>query len=432
MPNLLIEIGTEEIPAGYIAPALEQFAQLLRDGLAEHRLACDGIETAATPRRLVVFAADVPDRQPDVTQEAQGPPATVAFDADGSPTKAGIGFARKHGVEPSALVRRPTDRGDYAFAIKKLPGEPAAHVLAQMLPGIIAAIRFPKSMRWVAGGILFARPIRSLLALLGETVIDFEINGVRSGRITHGHPFLAPGGIEIRSADIAAYKRALADRYVIVDIHERRELIRTRINALLARYGSQLDNEPLLDEVTQLVEWPNVVEGRFAPQHVHVVPDDVTVAAMTEHQRYFPVRDASGNLLPKFITVINRPDDHADVIREGNERVLAARLSDAEFFWHEDIATPLASKVELLKGVVFQQKLGTYYDKTLRLMRLAEYLGARMGLDAQLCTQAARLCKADLVTQMVKEFPRLQGIMGREYACHEQADPDLASALAEH
>ena len=434
MADLLIEIGTEEIPAGYIAPALEQFSNLLHDALGENRLDCGEIETAATPRRLVVFAHNVPERQPDVTEEVQGPPARIAYDADGNLTKAALGFAKKQGIEPSALERRETDKGGYAYATLELPGAPATEVIAQLLPGIVAAIPSPKSMRWVADGITFARPIRTLLVLLGADVIDVQINGVKSGRLTKGHPFLSPGDIEVPAADFAAFRKTLAGHHVILDIDERRQIIREKIEAKLAEYGSTLEKqyEPLLDEVTQLVEWPNIVEGTFAQSHIDILPDEVTIAAMTGHQRYFPVRDADGKLLAKFITVSNRLDEYAGSIRAGNERVLAARLADAEFFWHEDSSKPLADNIEQLKGVVFQEKLGTYFDKTQRMMKLAEHIGTMMGLDARLCIEAARLSKADLVTNMVKEFPKLQGVMGREYARHEGLDAGLDAALAEH
>ena len=435
MSDLLIEIGCEELPAGYINPALEQWAALVTEALGSLRLGGSEPRTAGTPRRLAVFVSGVRLAQEDTSIEVSGPPAKVAFGPDGSPTRAAIGFAKTQGVDPKDLHVKKTPKGDYCVVQKEIKGRPAKDVLAEALPKTITAIRFPKSMHWVAGSSLtWARPFRMILALLDDVVIEFEINGVRSGRESVGHPFLSPERIAFARADWDAYLAELRKHHVVADIPERRAIIEKKIKACLAGYGSDLKDEELLDEVTNLVEFPNVVEGTL-DQRFLAVPEAVLVESMRSHQRYFPVRDAAGKLLPKFITVINRDDRHAQVIREGNERVLRARLADAEFFLREDTRTPLAARLERLKGVTFQAKLGSYYEKVQRLKSLARTLAEQAGLpgaQAELCVRAAELCKNDLVTSMVGEFPRLQGVVGREYALHDGEPPEVAAAIAEH
>ena len=434
MSDLLVEIGCEELPAGYIKPALEQWAKLITDALNECRLGCTETRTAGTPRRLAVFASGVRSAQEDTVIEVSGPPAKIAFDADGKPTKAALGFARTQGVEPGALFVKKTPKGDYCAASKQIKGRPATDVLAELLPKTIAAIRFPKSMHWVAGGITFARPFRMILALLGGTVIGFEINGVRAGRESAGHPFLSPQRIQFSAADWAAYLTQLRKHHVVADIGERRAIIEKKITDCLAGYGSKLEDQDLLDEVTNLVEFPNVVEGSFDEKFL-AVPEAVLVESMRAHQRYFPIRDAAGKLLPKFITVINRDDRYAQVIRGGNERVLRARLSDAEFFLWEDTREPLSARLERLKGVTFQAQLGSVYEKVQRLKALAKTLAEQAGLAAEqqaMCVRAAELCKNDLVTAMVGEFPSLQGLIGREYALRDGEPREAADAIAEH
>jgi len=435
MANILIEIGCEELPAGYIEPALAQWRQLVGDSLTRSRLGCTGIRTAGTPRRLALFAEGVRDTQEDLRAEVTGPPAKIAFDAEGNPTKAALGFAKSQGIDAATLRREKTDKGEYCVGVKEVEGRPAAAVLAEELPRMIAAIRFPKSMHWIpGGGVTFARPFRLLLALLDGAVIDFEINGVRTGRATAGHPFLSPGAIQIERADFDAYLATLRDHFVTADAAERREIISKKIGDCLARHGSQPADDDLLDEVTNLVEFPNIVEGSFE-SHFLDLPEAVLVESMKSHQRYFPVRDAAGKLLPQFITVINRDDRHAEGIREGNERVLRARLADARFFMQEDARITLADRLEQLKGVTFQEQLGSYYERVQRLSALAETIARSAALpDEQVahCVRAARLCKNDLVTSMVGEFPSLQGVVGREYALRDGEPQAVADAILEH
>jgi len=434
MPDFLLEIGTEEIPAGYLAPAASALAGMVREQLAAGRLDAGEPRTLYTPRRIVLFVPGLPDAQDDFSEKVQGPSVKIAFDASGKPTKAAAGFARGQGVAVDDLVVEETKNGPYVFAEKTVKGSPTRDVLARVVPQVIPRLPFPKSMHWVEVTFSFARPIRSVLALLDDEVVPFECAGVTSGRVTHGHPFLAPDAIEIERADLDAYRSALRETFVIVDVDERRDLTRSQIEALLAAHGASLTELDLLDEVTNLVEYPNAVEGAF-PEHYLDVPSEVVQAAMMEHQRYFPVRDASGKLVNRFITVSNRPAEYADSIREGNERVLNARLSDAEFFWREDRKLPLQSYAGQLTGVTFQEKLGSYADRVNRIAEVGRFIAGELGCPAVVVkkvTRAAQLCKADLVTEMVGEFPSLQGIVGREYAKADGEDAEVAAAVAEH
>ncbi len=434
MPNLLFEIGTEEIPASYIEPALKQMEALLEDLLKKNRMGFKKIITAGTPRRLTVFAADVPEKQESVVQEIIGPSAKIAFDPSGQPTKAAIGFAKSQGVDVKALKTKETPRGDYCVAVKTFEGQETSKLLPEILTLIVKSITFPKTMKWKNGGIYFSRPIRTLLALFGTEILDIKLNGVRAGRATSGHPFLSGRTIEIESADYEQYKLKLKEEKVIVDIAERRAILKDKVNELLSVYGSQLDDEELLEEVTNLVEYPYAIEGSYEEPYLSV-PAEVVVAAMKEHQRYFPVTDRDGKLLPKFIVVANRNERSAEKVREGNQNVLKARLADAKFFWEEDKRIPLWSRIDGLKNVIFQEKLGSYYDRTQRIVQLSKFVAQNLSLSSEkieMVEKAAQLCKADLLTAMVGEFPTLQGIMGREYAKQEGESTEVATAIAEH
>lgn len=439
--NFLLEIGSEEIPAGYFAPACRGLQESFSKLLADAGLSAVAVITTHTPRRIVLFAEGIPSRQSDRTQEVQGPPARIAFDAEGKPTKAAMGFARANSVPVESLIARLSESGSYVVAVREIPGRRTIEILAQTVPGVIAAIPFPKSMHWdvprLTGGAssgMFARPIRSLLCLFGSEVVPFELSGLVSGRVSHGHPFLAPGPVEIPKANYEDYRSRLHKKSVIVDQQERKKLIRNQIEFMLAQHGSSFKHEELLDEVTNLVEFPCPLEGSFDPKFLSL-PDEVIVTAMTEHQRYFPVRNVEGRLLPRFITVSNRTQEQTDRVRRGNERVLAARLNDAAFFWEEDRRTPLAEKVARLDTVTFQEKLGSYGDRTRRLESLSDYIAQVTGQPEEVrrhVCRAAHLAKADLVTHMVYEFTSLQGIMGMAYALADGEDPEVASAIAEH
>ncbi len=439
MPDLLYEIGTEELPAGYIRPALDQLQAFLSRELDEARIAHGEIETVGTPRRLVVAARDAAECQADVQQEITGPPAKFAFDAQGKPTKAALGFARSQGVDVSEIELRDTPRGKYCAVRKHVKGRPAIDILSEVLPRITLAISFPKSMMWPSGERPFARPVRRLLALLGDQVIEFSLFGLHTGRTTQGHPFprppLSPGPIEIPNADFETYKKILDDHFVIVDDHERRAMICREISQTPSGFGSPVDEaiESLVDEVANLVEYPSVMFCDFDPAFLDL-PDGVIKAAMMEHQRYFPVEGPDG-LRPHFIVVSDRGPEHSNLIRQGNEDVLRARLADARFFYEQDRRSKLADRVEDLRGVAFLKDLGTYADKADRLMKLVECVARALGLDDVTTTHAKRaalLCKADLLTGMVGEFPGLQGEVGRIYALRDGEPEPVAVAMAEH
>ncbi len=434
MRDFLLEIGCEEIPAGYLAPASAALAETATKALADARLTAGEPRTLYTPRRIALFVPAIAEAGEDFTHLVQGPSKKIAFDASGKPTKAAAGFARGQGVPVESLFVEETKSGPYVFAKKTVKGRATADVLAEALPGIILKLPFPKSMHWADPNVTFARPIRSVLALLGDAVVPFAVGAVKSGRAVFGHPFLAPGAIDLARADLALYRDALRKAFVVADVDERREMTRAQIEKLLAAHGSALAEFDLLDEVTNLVEYPQAVEGSF-PEHYLEVPAEVVEAAMMEHQRYFPVRDVSGKLLNRFITVSNRPAKYAETIKEGNERVLNARLSDAQFFLREDRKNPLEAFVPKLAGVTFQDKLGSYADRSRRIGELGLFIADALGADAaakKRVARAAELCKADLVTQMVFEFTSLQGVVGREYAKADGEDPEVAEAIAEH
>lgn len=435
MPDFLLEIRCEELPAGYLEPALVQLRRDFRTLIKESGLTSGGVVVDGTPRRIVLAAKKLPERTAKRELEIPGPSEKVAF-KDNRPTPAAEGFARKHGLKAGELVLRDTPKGRYCFALVSDPGSSIIEILAQALPGIIAGLSFPKSMRWVSRGYTFARPVRNLAALLGTEVVGFEYAGIRSGRTVSGHPFLAPEPFEIADADFDSYSRLLEDKFVILSIEKRKRLLREKITGLLENRRSSFlpEDEKLLDEVTNMVEWPNVIEGAYYESFLNL-PSEVLVAAMKEHQRYFPVRTGEGGLLPYFLSVIDRPDEYVQEIRRGHENVLRARLADARFFLDEDMEVPFTKRVAQLKGVTFQEKLGSYYDKAQRLRNLAGTIGQKQGLSPKEIVelqQAAELAKADLVTQMVGEFPSLQGIVGTEYARRAGLPENVAAAIAEH
>ena len=434
MTDLLFEIGAEEIPAGYIEPALNQMKALFTEQAKKQRLEVHSIYSTGTPRRLTLFVQGLPQKQESVMEEVQGPSAAVAFDKAENPTKAGLGFAKSQGVDIKDLQTKKTPKGEYCFAIKKIEGHGTLHILPDIVTAVIRNISFPKSMKWKGNGLFFARPIRSLLALFGDRVVPVEINGIKADRFIFGHPFLSGKKIEISEADWELYKKLLKQEHVVVDITERRETLRTKITQLMAPYGATIDDEELLDEVANLVEYPNAIECSFDEEFLDI-PADVIETAMKEHQRYFPIRKKEGKLLNKFIAVLNRNESNADTAIRGNERVLKARLSDARFFWKEDRKTPLIKRVEDLKNLAFLEKLGNYFDRTNRIIKLSKYLSTQLMLpheEIELVKRAAELCKADLLTQMVGEFPSLQGIMGRGYAEWDGEEKSVAIAIAEH
>jgi len=428
--DLLLEIGTEEIPARFIPRALDDLAAAARASLETRRLTHGEVRTFGTPRRLVLSVRSIVAQQPDLASEVTGPPARAAYGPDGALTKAGSGFAKGQGVDPKDLYVKETPKGEYLAAIRRETGRPAAAILREELPGWIIGLRFQKSMRWGDGDLRFVRPLHWVLALLGGTVLDFDLEGLKSGNRSRGHRFLAPEEFEVR--DLADYLVKIRDAVVLVDPSERRDSIRRQVEAAgRAAGGAAVIDAQLLEHVTNLVEWPVAVCGGFEAAFL-AVPAEVLVTAMKSHQKYFTVVDAAGELLPWFITISNLRAADMGQIRAGNERVLRARLSDARFFWEEDRKIPLRGRVSSLGGVVYQERLGTYLEKVERIKELARWLARAAGGTSEAdAERAAFLCKADLVTGMVGEFPELQGVMGRHYALHAGEKLAVAEALRE-
>ena len=429
--DLLFEIGTEEIPAHVMPHLLEDLAQLAETMLKEHRLSYEKVRTLGTPRRAALIVTGLAERQEDINTETRGPSVAIAFDADGNPTKAGAGFARGQGVDPSALIQRD----GYVYASVHESGAATAELLTSLLPDLVRAIPLPNSMRWGDLDFRFIRPIRWFVALYGTEIVPFTLAGVTSGNHSRGHRTLAPADFVITSA--ADYEAACEKAYIIVDPERRRAMICEQITETAKACGGTAEITPdLLEEVLYLVEYPTALSGSFEEKYL-ALPAEAVITPMRDHQRYFPVKAADGSLLPAFITVRNGGKAHLDVVAHGNERVLRARLADAQFFFDEDRKKSLAEHREKLKTVVFQRGLGSMYEKTERLMALTTAIVEEMaagdadGTALADARRAAELSKADLVTGMVTEFTELQGIMGREYALLDGESPAVARAIDE-
>lgn len=434
--DLLLEIGTEELPYQFIAPALRHLEASAERLFKEHRLSYGAIRTFATPRRLALAVTGLAGRQTATVKEAMGPSQAVAFDPAGQPTKAAIGFAASQGIAVGDLEIRQMPKGSYVFAVKREDGGPAQPVLTELLPALVTGLNFPKAMKWNDSGVRFARPIRWLLALYSGKVIPFHIGGVASGNKTWGHRFLSPAtsarrGIPVK--DVTSYLSALEKQGVIADQSRRRTLIAKQLDSLATSARGHLHrDEDLLEQAVQTVEYPHAILGGFNQQYL-ALPKDVIMTAMKEHQGFFALMNKDGSLLPKFISVTNMKLASMKIIQQGNERVLAARLADAKFYFDEDRKVRLADRVEKLTGVVFHQKIGTQHQRTQRLKELAGRLAQRLQLaDLEAaCRRAAELSKADLVTGLVGQFPTLQGVMGGVYARHDGEPEPVCLAIAE-
>jgi glycyl-tRNA synthetase beta chain len=429
--EFLLEIGTEEIPSGFINPAIEKMKELFSALLLAGRVASHGeLKAFGTPRRLVLYVPDMDERQADNSREVVGPPKKVAFDASGNPTKAAMVFAEKNGVLVTALTVKSTEKGEYLVAQLDEKGGSTAEWLRQVLPGFILSIPFQKTMRWMDKDIRFARPIHWVLALWGGSVVDFDLSGIRSSHLSRGHRFMSPGAFLVR--DFKSYSAQLEPNFVVIDPEVRKQRIIKQTRELAnSMNGTVLDDPSLVEEVANLVEYPVAVMGTFNKDYLRV-PKEVLITAMREHQRYFSVVDGSGNLLPCFITISNTRAEDMEIVRAGNERVLAARLSDAAYFFDHDVKQPLADRIEGLKKVTYQEKLGSVYDKTVRVKALSGYLADLFSANKKSAQRAAELCKADLITGVVGEFPKLQGVMGRHYAISSGEDRRVADAILEH
>lgn len=432
MPNeLLLEIGTEEIPSGFIPKALKDMEKLIDDELDTLKIGFGRINTYGTPRRLVLFVEHMSDKQEDTYVEIIGPSKKVAFDEKGNPTKAAIGFARAHGIDPDDFQEVSTPKGDYLAVRKKEAGNDTKEVLSSILPRFITSIPFPKSMRWGESSIRFARPIHWILCIFGGDVVPFRVGNIESGDQSFGHRFMNQASFKVTNFN--SYIERIREAYVIVDPAERHDRIREGISqSAIDMSGKVLEDEELLEDITYLVEYPTVVVGRFEKEFLDL-PREVLVSSMREHQMYFSVVDKSDNLLPYFIAVNNTLANDPDVVIRGNERVLRARLSDARFFFEEDKRISLSDRVHDLKGIVFQSELGSLFEKVTRTQRLAGHLALEIDPEMEKTTErAALLCKADLTTGMVGEFPKLQGVIGREYALLSGEDIEVATAICEH
>ncbi|MCP3161785.1 glycine--tRNA ligase subunit beta [Myxococcus qinghaiensis] len=430
--DLLLEIGAEEIPASFIGPALEDLRRVLTERMTEARLKHGEVSVYGTPRRLAVLVRDVADAGEDVVKEVLGPSAKAAFDAEGKPTKAAEKFAESLKLSVDKLGRSQTAKGEYLSARVEEKGRPAADTLKDALHVAVHSINFRKSMRWGDVESSFARPVQWLVALLGGDVIPVVFGDVKSGRTTHGHRFLSPGAIELKAP--ADYEAALAKANVVADIAKRRaQLVEKLAAAAKAAGGKLLEDEGLVDQVTNLVELPSPVVGTFEERHLDL-PPEVLVQEMKSHQRYFSLVDGAGKLLPKFIAVSNTPVRDEQLSLRGYQRVLRARLADGRFFYDEDRKTPLMDRVEKLGRVVWQGQLGTYLEKVERFRTLGVWLAVQTKRAGESATieRAATLAKADLVTGMVGEFPELQGVMGREYARASGEPEAVAQAIFEH
>ena len=426
--NLLFEIGAEEIPAGFMPNILGQLKQLAETKLNDAHLPFESIATYGTPRRLALIVKGLADTSAEISERHKGPSASIAYDADGNATKAAIGFARGKGLDVADLV---VEDG-YIYAETKTAGVPAKDIVTDMLPQLITGLNFPKSMHWGNLDAKFVRPVRWLVALLDEEVIPVEFATVQSGNVTRGHRFLGADEITIKNA--ASYVDTLKENFVMVDQDARRELISKQLQDMAAsKNASIVWDDDLLEEINYLVEWPTALCGGFEESYL-ALPDAAIITPMKDHQRYFPLVDQNGKLLPMFLTVRNGSDHSIEVVQAGNERVLRARLDDAKFFFNEDRKKPLIDRQDGLTKIVFQEGLGNLADKTERLLKLGRVFGEECGLHedaAVVLERATELAKTDLTTGMVTEFTELQGVMGKEYALLDGESPEVAEAIFE-
>ena len=426
--DLLFEIGAEEIPAGFMPNILGQLKTLAETKLNDAHLPFESIATYGTPRRLALIVKDLADTSAEISERHKGPSASIAYDADGNATKAAIGFARGKGLDVADLV---VEDG-YIYAETKTAGVPAKDIVTDMLPQLITGLNFPKSMHWGNLDAKFVRPVRWLVALLDEEVIPVEFATVKSGNVTRGHRFL--GADEITIKNPASYVDTLKENFVMVDQDARRELISKQLHDIAAsKNASIVWDDDLLEEINYLVEWPTALCGGFEESYL-ALPDAAIITPMKDHQRYFPLVDQDGKLLPMFLTVRNGSDHSIEVVQAGNERVLRARLDDAKFFFNEDRKKPLIDRQDGLTKIVFQEGLGNLADKTERLLKLGRVFGEECGLHedaAVVLERATELAKTDLTTGMVTEFTELQGVMGKEYALLDGESEEVAEAIFE-
>ena len=428
---LLLEIGVEELPSRFGQTTLDQIENNLSKLLKEERINFDNIEKYATPRRLTFVIKNLADKATDLEEEVKGPAKKIAVDADGNFTKPALGFMKSKGLDPENVYFKQLGNAEYLFGTIKQEGKHTSEVLKTIVPEAIKNVTFPKAMRWGGKNMRFARPIRWMVALLNNEILDIDLEGIKSSNITRGHRFLGEKEFEVNSVE--EYFEKLDKNFVVLDQHKRKEMIREQAIEVAKSLGGEVElDEDLLEEITFLVEYPTAFYGEFDEEYVKL-PKEVVTTPMKEHQRYFPVLK-DGKLLPNFIAVRNGDSNRIDLVKAGNEKVLRARLADALFFYHEDTKKPLESFVDKLQTVVFQAKLGTVYDKTLRIEKLSQVILNELNMteSKENTLRAAKLCKADLVTNMVFEFTELQGIMGRDYAQVSGENEEVCQGIFEH
>lgn len=438
MPTFLLEVGTEELPANFVESAIQQWQSRLSQSLDEYLLTPDSIQVYGTPRRLAVLIQGLPRQQPDREEEVKGPPVKAAF-KDGKPTKAAEGFARKQGVTLDDLEIRETKKGEFVFVVKKIIGRSAIEILPEVIPQWIFGLEGKRFMCWGDGDLKFSRPIRWLVALLDDTVLPIElVNGsetINSDRTSGGHRILHPESVTIAKAE--DYVKSLESAFVIVERDRRKQIIQDQVQSAAQKLnGHTILYEELWDEVTDLVEYPTAIVGQFDAEYL-ILPPEVVKTVMVKHQRYFPVfkDETATELLPYFITISNGDPSKSEIIAAGNERVIRARLADGEYFYKTDLASPLAHYLPKLETVTFQDELGSMRQKVGRIEKIASRIAEQLAVSQTQWNdiiRAAALCKADLVTQMVYEFPELQGVMGQKYALASGESDAVATAIFEH
>ncbi|MFW6237760.1 MAG: glycine--tRNA ligase subunit beta [Halanaerobiales bacterium] len=429
----VLEIGTEELPAKKVPGILTSLREVTESKMDKNRLNCEKIKVMAAPRRLSVLLEGLEEYQDDLVEEIRGPARNIAFDEKGEPTKAAEGFARGQGIEVEDLEARKTENGEYMFAVVEHENKHAYEVLPNVFQQVITGLDLPVTMRWGDYDMDFIRPIHWILALYNSRTLKFDLEAVTSGNKSRGHRFLGSGEFTVESAE--NYLDKLRDNYVLVDPGEREEKIRAGISRIEKKFSASADlDSELLQEVLYLVEYPTPLAGEFDDKYLQL-PEPVLVTPLKEHQRYFPLRDEDGNLIPIFIAVRDGGEAYIDTVKEGNEKVIAARLADAEFYYQRDQEKSMEERAEGLKGLVFREELGTMYDKVMRVREFCSYLAAKISLPEEMedsLLRAAFLAKADLASEMVREFSELQGIIGSEYAAEEGESREVCRAIEEH
>ena len=428
--SLLLEIGTEDIPARFLPSAIQQLKENTETIFKDNHIRFLEVKTLGSPRRLTVIANGILPMQEDRTKEIFGPSKKAAFDADGSPTKAATGFANSQGISVEKLIVKNKDKGEYVVAVIEEKGIHVRELLPDILKKIVLSVHLPKSMRWGSNDMRFIRPIRWLLSIFDNSAISFEIDGIKSSNMTRGHRFLSPAAFQIK--EIPAYAKLLANNHVIVDPQERRRIITEKAEELSSSInGKIVKDEELIETVSNLVEYPVPVLGSFSEEYLKL-PKELLITVMREHQKYFAIEDIKGVLTNYFIIISNTAEENSETVKIGAERVIRARFEDAKFYFEEDCRKKLEDRINDLKNVVYQEKLGTLYEKALRVKNLASYLASKINASlTQKVERAALLSKTDLLTGVVREFPELQGIIGKYYASNDAEDAEVAAALME-